>query len=181
MSYFFCLGLAFLFIEIAFIQRFVLILHHPIFAIATVLSTFLISAGLGSYFSKRWAGYQSYKTILFVPITTLSVLCLVYILGFDWISSVMLLQSDISRYGLSVLILMPLGFCMGMPFPLGLMQLSETRPEMIPWAWGVNGCASVISAILAVIIAMEFGFTGLIISAVLLYCFAVMLFPSSKV
>jgi hypothetical protein len=180
MSYFFCLGLAFLFIEIAFIQRFVLILHHPIFAIATVLCTFLLAAGLGSYFSKRWVGYQSYKLILFFPIATLSLLCLVYIVGFEWISSLMLVQSDIGRYVLSVLLLLPLGFCMGMPFPIGLMQLSDTKPEMIPWAWGVNGCASVISAILAVIIAMGFGFSGLITIAVLLYWLAIFLFPSGK-
>jgi spermidine synthase len=178
LSYFFCLGLAFLFVEIAFIQRFVLILHHPIFAITTVLCTFLLSAGLGSYFSKRWASHQLNTSILFWPIAVLSALCITYILGFEWISHVILQQGDVSRYLLSVLLIAPLGFCMGMPFPLGLMQLSRTMPEMIPWAWAVNGCASVISAILAVIIAMEFGFSGLITAAVLLYCFSVLLFPT---
>ena len=178
LSYFFCLGLAFLFVEIAFIQRFILILHHPIFAITTVLCTFLISAGLGSYFSKRLANHSLNRLTIFWPIAALTVLCIAYILGFEWISHVILQQGDISRYVLSVLLIAPLGFCMGMPFPLGLMQLSRTMPEMIPWAWGVNGCASVISAILAVIIAMEFGFSGLITAAVLLYCFSVMLFPT---
>lgn len=180
LSYFFCLGLAFLFVEIAFIQRFVLILHHPIFAIATVLCTFLISAGLGSYFSNRLANQQLTKLSIFWPVAVLSLLCLSYILGFEWISYLLLQQGDVSRYVLSVLLIAPLGFCMGMPFPLGLMQLSRTLPALIPWAWGINGCASVISAILAVIIAMEFGFSGLITVAVLLYCFSVMLFPAPK-
>ena len=178
-SYFFCLGLAFLFIEIAFIQRFVLILHHPIFAITTVLSTFLIAAGLGSQFSQRWADKSLNRISVLGPIVGITSMCMVSIFWFEWLSHFLLQQAIVFRYIGSVLLVLPLGFFMGMPFPLGLMQLSRTMPEMIPWAWGINGCASVISAILATIIAIEFGFTGLIISAVLLYCLAVMRFPNS--
>ncbi|MDD1640810.1 MAG: hypothetical protein LUQ68_04670, partial [Methylococcaceae bacterium] len=66
---------------------------------------------------------------------------------------------------------------MGMPFPMALARISKTTPALIPWAWGINGCASVISAILATLIAMQFGFTVLVFLAIALYCVAALCFP----
>ncbi|MGZ5000204.1 MAG: spermine/spermidine synthase domain-containing protein [Methylomonas sp.] len=177
--YFFCLGLAFLFIEIAFIQKFILILHHPLYAITVVLSTFLMAAGAGSYFSQKIAGMTN-RAPVFLPIAGIAVLSMVYLLSFASISEIMLGAGDFSRYALSVLLIAPLGFCMGMPFPMGLAALSRTAPALIPWAWGINGCASVISAILATLIAMQFGFTVLIVMAIALYALAVWYFPANS-
>ena len=179
MVYFFCLGLAFMFIEIAFIQKFILILHHPLFAITTVLSTFLLSAGAGSYFSKQLSNYEL-KSMILMPVMAISVLSITYIMSFELIVKFMLQQGDISRYVLSILLIMPLGFCMGMPFPMALARLSQTQPQLIPWAWGINGCASVISAILATLIAMQFGFSVLVALAVVMYGVAVCFFPNSE-
>ena len=177
--YFFCLGLAFLFIEIAFIQKFILILHHPLYAITTVLCAFLLAAGAGSYFSKRLSHYAD-KIIIMLPVAMISLLSIIYSMNFEEISSLLLSQNDIARYLGSVLLIVPLGFFMGMPFPLALDKLSQTMPELIPWAWGINGCASVISAILATLIAMQFGFNVLIMLAVVLYLIAAYHFPTSK-
>lgn len=176
MVYFFSLGLAFLFIEIACIQKFILILHHPIYAITTVISTFLLSAGLGSYMSSRLINNEREYTIL-IPIMGIAILSSIYMLNFDFITIFLLHQNDVSRFILSILLIMPLGFCMGMPFPMGLARLSLTRPKLIPWAWGVNGFASVISAILATLIAMQFGFMILVAFAVVLYGIAAFFFP----
>jgi hypothetical protein len=63
----------------------------------------------------------------------------------------------------------PLGFMMGLPFPLGLMRLARRNADLIPWAWGINGCASVMSAILATLIAIHAGFTWVTLLAALLY------------
>ena len=71
----------------------------------------------------------------------------------------------------------PLSFCMGMPFPLALAQVGKKAPELIPWAWGVNGCASVISAVLAAVLSVHFGFSAVIVAALLLYCIAAAFFP----
>ena len=179
--YFFCLGLAFLFVEIAFIQKFVLILHHPLYAITTVLSTFLLSAGAGSHFSPRLAGNG--KSPVLLPIAMLAALGFVYLMNFDALAGLLLRMGYFGRYVFSMLLIAPLGFCMGMPFPLALARLGQTAPVLIPWAWGINGCASVIGAILATLIAMQFGFTVLILLALLLYlvavwCFA--FFPSAR-
>jgi len=177
--YFFCLGLAFLFIEIAFIQKFILILHHPLYAITVVLSTFLLTAGAGSYFSERLSR-SSLKSVIMLPIATIALLSMVYILSFESITAFLLETGDLSRYVFSIVLIAPLGFCMGMPFPMALSRLSQTIPALIPWAWGINGCASVISAILATLIAMQFGFTVLVFLAIVLYCVAAWCFPDGR-
>ena len=175
--YFFCLGLAFLFIEIAFIQKFILILHHPLYAITVVLSTFLLTAGAGSYFSEKLSR-SPLKSVIMLPVATITLLSMIYILSFESITEFLLETGDLSRYVCSILLIAPLGFCMGMPFPMALARLSQTIPALIPWAWGINGCASVISAILATLIAMQFGFTVLIFLAIALYCVAAWCFPN---
>jgi SAM-dependent methyltransferase len=176
LAYFFCLGLAFLFIEIAFIQKFILILHHPLYAITVVLSTFLLTAGAGSYFSAILSS-STEKSAFMQPIAAIALLSVSYSLGFDSITDFLLKTGSLSRYLFSIVLIAPLGFCMGMPFPMGLAKISQTAPALIPWAWGINGCASVISAILATLIAMQFGFTVLILLAVVLYGVAAWCFP----
>ncbi len=176
--YFLCLGLAFLFIEIAFIQKFILILHHPLYAITVVLSTFLLTAGAGSHFSTKLAAHGQ-RSMILLPVTGIAVLSIGYSLGFGAISGFLLQAGDLNRYVLSIVLIAPLGFCMGMPFPMALARLGQTSPALIPWAWGINGCASVVSAILATLIAMQFGFTVLIFLAIGLYGLAAWHFPDS--
>lgn len=171
MGYFFALGLAFLFIEIAFIQKFILILQHPVYAITTVLTSFLLAAGIGSYLSGKLTRFEP-QTKVTATIVGLIVISSIYLLAFDAISNFLLQQQDWLRYSLAILLIMPLGCCMGVPFPTGLSAVGIRQAELIPWAWGINGFASVISPILATLIAMQFGFVVLVISAVLLYLVA---------
>jgi SAM-dependent methyltransferase len=177
--YFFCLGLAFLFIEIAFIQKFILILHHPLYAITVVLSTFLLAAGAGSHFSAKLSR-RTEKSVIMLPIAVISLLGISYSLGFESIAGFLLKTGYLNRYLFSILLIAPLGFCMGMPFPMALAKISQSAPALIPWIWGINGCASVISAILATLIAMQFGFTVLIFLAITLYGVAARCFPDSS-
>ncbi|MCD2450003.1 SAM-dependent methyltransferase [Methylicorpusculum oleiharenae] len=176
--YFSCLGLAFLLIEIAFIQKFILIMHHPLYAITGVVSTFLLSAGIGSHYSKKLSEGND-KSMIIRPVAAISLLSTLYILGFEEIINFLLQMSDLTKIISCAGLIAPLGFCMGMPFPMGIASLSRTSPELIPWAWGVNGCASVISAILATLIAMQFGFSVLVFMALGLYGLAAFSFPSS--
>jgi len=80
--------------------------------------------------------------------------------------------ADAVKIGLSLVLVAPLAFCMGMPFPLGLKQLAVEDPDFIPWAWGINGFASVLSTALATLLALEFGFTAVLLLALLLYAAA---------
>ncbi|MCX4186626.1 SAM-dependent methyltransferase [Methylophaga sp. OBS4] len=178
LGYFFALGLAFLFMEIAFIQKFILILQHPVYAITVVLATFLVAAGLGSYVSGRRLQWPARNRVM-LAVSAISGLSLSYIFAFESLSAFMLQQHDLLRYLLAFLLIVPLGFFMGMPFPAAINVLSQSRAELIPWAWGINGLASVISPILATLIAMQFGFRVLIAVAVVLYLLAARLFPQS--
>jgi hypothetical protein len=177
--YFSCLGLAFLFVEIAFIQKFILILHHPLYAITVVVSTFLLSAGIGSRFSKKLSEKNN-RIWIAMPIAAIVLLSAAYILEFQFITGFLLQRSEFSKVLGSIALIVPLGFFMGMPFPMGMASLGRSVPALIPWAWGVNGCASVISAILAALIATEFGFTVLVFSALWLYALAALSFPAAE-
>ncbi len=176
-GYFFLLGLAFLFIEIAFIQKFLLFLHHPLYAIAVVLSSFLVFSGLGSAWSGRVLSGGRGR-LLSQVITGIVVLGMVYLLLLDPLLDYLAWLPDVLRILMSVVLIAPLAFCMGMPFPLGLARLADVAPGLIPWAWAINGCASVISAVLATLLAIHFGFPTVIAAALVLYALTLWVFPA---
>jgi hypothetical protein len=170
-AYFFALGLAFLFVEIAFIQKFILFLSHPLYAVAVVLSGFLIFAGLGSAYSPRLA--QRLEPHRHSPVTVavagILIVSLIYVTLLPMLFDVLIGLADGIKMAVSVVLIAPLAFCMGMPFPIGLKRLADNAPDFIPWAWGINGFASVMSAALATLLAIEFGFTAVVLLALGLY------------
>ena len=86
---------------------------------------------------------------------------------------------DIAKIAISLALITPLAFCMGMPFPLALARLAAHMPGLVPWAWAINGCASVLSAILATLFAMSFGFRAVVLLALALYSLAAATFRTS--
>lgn len=180
--YFVCLGLAFMFVEIAFIQKFILFLSHPVYAVAVVLSAFLVFAGLGSSLSKR-LGRLTEKWCpsrpgLPVGVCVLGIILIsvLYAWGLPSIFKYFMFLEDPGRVLLSLLLIGPPALLMGMPFPLGLAQVAETAEDLIPWSWGVNGCASVTGAVLAAILAVHLGFQMVITLALILYASALAAF-----
>jgi spermidine synthase len=188
-AYFLTIGLAFLFIEIASIQRFILFLGHPVYAIAVVLCGFLVFAGLGSGTSPRLAawvapGHASATTrgwrgrlqprlgALDLAVAGIVVVALLYLLILPPLFRLLVALPDAPKIAIAFLLIAPLAFCMGMPFPLALSRVSACAPGLVPWAWGVNGCASVLSAILATLLAMNIGFTCVMLLAIALYLVA---------
>jgi len=173
--YFVALGLAFLFIEIAFIQRFTLFLGHPLYAVAVVLAAFLIFAGLGAAASKTVSLAAAKRTkiaptaLAAAAIAALALLSIATLPG--WLGATLALPAP-AKALLSVAFIAPLAFMMGLPFPLGLAALSARDPALVPWAWGVNGCASVLSPVLATLLAIHFGFAAVVGLAAALYALA---------
>ncbi len=165
-AYFFALGLAFLFIEIAFIQKFILFLSHPLYSVAVVLAGFLVFAGMGS----AWSSHPSASVTRAVG--GIVMISLAYIVLLPFLFNRLIGLGDPFKIGISLALIAPLAFCMGMPFPLGLRRVADTAPGFIPWAWGVNGFASVISAALAALLAIQFGFTFVLLAALGLYVLA---------
>jgi len=173
--YFLSLGLAFLFIEIAFIQKFILFLHHPVMAVAVVLAAFLIFAGMGSLWTKKISITGRYSQVVKRSVLVIVVIGLSYSFFLGYIFSSLIALPIAFRIIISVILISPLAFCMGIPFPVALSRLSELNPGLIPWVWGVNGCASVLSAVLASLLAIHFGFTFVIQVALVFYILASLL------
>ena len=170
-SYFLLLGLAFLLMEIAFIQKFTLFLGHPLYAVAVVLASFLVFAGAGSAFSVRMA--ERYVDRNFRPVSVavagVAGIAAIYLVVLPPVFGLFIGVADGLRILLSVVLIAPLAFFMGMPFPLGLRCVAQQAPDFVPWAWGINGFASVVSAVLATLLAIHFGFTAVVVIATLLY------------
>jgi hypothetical protein len=169
--YFLAIGFGFMFIEIAFIQKFVLLLSHPLYAVAVVLFAFLLFAGIGSRVSRRLAegtGPRLRHPVAAVAgaIAASAALCLVLL---PWLFQHAMGLPDAARILISVALIAPLAFFMGMPFPLGLARVEATDARLIPWAWGINGCASVTGAVLATLLAIHVGFTAVVVAALVLY------------
>lgn len=175
--YFFAIGLAFLFIEIAFMQKFILFLHQPIYAIAVILTAFLIFAGAGSYWSGMLLRSHISSKILLYAIGGIILFSLVYLMLLDELFALLVSLPVVIKMLITALLIAPLAICMGMPFPLALANLARHANYYIPWAWGINGCASVISAVLATLLAIHFGFSTVILLAVILYGSVLMTFP----
>jgi hypothetical protein len=169
--YFSGIGLGYMFVEIVLIQYFILYFGSPVYAASAVITSLLIFSGLGSYLSGKLITSRKHLYYLFGFI---AVLLLVYS-----VTLMPLLQGTV-HFGLPyklliVLILIgPMAFLMGMPFPSGLSLVSKDNPKAIPWAWGVNGCTSVISTALATIISVEFGFNSVLLLAAVAYCLPVL-------
>ncbi len=176
-TYFGALGLGFLLIEISFLQKFILLLHHPLYAAAVVLASFLIAAGFGSAFAQAFAGTLHARRINAYAVLIITLLGIAYLLLLGPLMQFAAGWALFPRILLSITLISPLGFCMGIPFPLGLSSISIGEAPLTAWAWGINGCASVISAVLASLLAIHFGFNIVILAAITCYLVAAASYP----
>ena len=167
LAYFGGIGLAYMLMEISFIQRLALFLSHPVATVAVVLAGFLCFSGLGSYVSQRWS-HQPGPAIMTAGVG-ICLIGVIYLLWWDQIIAVFQPASWPLRCIIALALQGPLAFLMGIPFPLGLQRLSEHAASLTPWAWGVNCFASVIAASLAVCIATSYGHSTVLLLAMGLY------------
>lgn len=169
--YFAALGFGFMFIEISFIQKFVLFLGYPTYSLTVVLSALLVASGLGSLASQRLIS-RAERSLAWALAGLLAVGVLYLAFGASVFDAFL-------GYGLSVRILVaiamvaPLGFVMGMFFPTGIRVVNEVAPQFVPWAWGINASTSVVAAILAVMLAMSVGFRMVGVYAMVIYVIGV--------
>lgn len=186
--YFVAVGLGYIMVEIAFIQRFVLFLGHPTYALTVVIFLLLLSSGAGSLFSRRW---MPGTALSWVPIVLVfcAILLDVFFLPGRLAAWVGLAFS--ARVLISGVLLVPLGFLMGMPFPTGLRAVAGVpAPEFpsgqapadnaIEWAWAMNAAASVLGSVLAIVIAIWVGLTATLACGAAAYLLALLLTPSLR-
>ena len=173
--YFFCLGFGYFFIEIPLIQKFILILGKPAYSFALVFFSLMLSAGIGAFLSSRYRINLKWVVIAIVAYIA------VFILSFNYICSFIISKVLWQRFIYITLLVIPLGFFMGIPFPTGISKAKEARGEIIPWLWAVNGCCSVVGSIVSVIIAIHFGFSIVIGIAALIYIAALLSYKKFRI
>jgi hypothetical protein len=162
--YFGLLGLAFLLVEIPLIQQWILLVGHPTYAFAAVVSVLLLFSSLGSLSAR--ASWPFGRQAVFAALVVLA-LATPFVLA--WLTRHTLGWPLLARAGLAALSLAPLAFFMGLPFPLGLAWLERSGPALIPWAWAVNGCASVVAGVLAAMAALSYGFNAVLLAGAVCY------------
>jgi len=165
--YFFCLGLGFMLIEIGFMQKFTLFLGHPTYSISVILFSLLVFSGLGSLASG--AAGVSNRTVILLSILCISGIALGYQRVLDPVFHQGLALPLGARILMAVLLVGSLAFFMGMPFPTGLRVVEGRSPEFVPWAWAINGSASVVAIFASTLIAVFFGFSTVVTCAVVTY------------
>jgi len=165
--YFIAVGLGYILVEIAFIQRFVLFLGHPTYALTVVVFLLLLSSGAGSLASRRLLGETQSA---WLPLTLIVAALLLYVFVLPAILNSLVGLPFMVKLLVSGGLLIPLGFAMGMPFPTGLRALatlpvpefpaSQKSPALenaVEWAWAMNAASSVMGSVLAMVIAIQYG------------------------
>jgi hypothetical protein len=177
LSYFIVVGLGYILVEIAFIQRFVLFLGHPTYALTVVVFLLLLSSGAGSLASRRWL-----DDVLRVrlPLMLIVASLLLYVLIMPILLNRLVGLPLVLKLLVSAVLLVPLGFAMGMPFPTGLRALvriplpetSDANENSVEWAWAMNAASSVLGSVLAMVIAIQFGLNITLACGALAYLLA---------
>jgi len=172
--FFTCLGVSFIFVEIALMQRFALLLGHPSRSLALVLASLLIAAGIGS----QARGMLKIDLRLSLLLLVVVVLLAAYV--YPTIVEAALGWSLFARGVLTVALVFVPGFFMGMPFPSGMLAVSKHGSSAVPWMWGINGGTTVLGSILAIIIAIWGSFTLVLVTAAVGYLLALFMFSSAS-
>jgi hypothetical protein len=183
--YFIAVGLGYILVEIAFIQRFVLFLGHPTYALTVVVFLLLLSSGAGSLASRKWLSETKHTRLLLVLIVAT---LLLYVFILPGLLNLLIGLPFTAKLLVSGVLLVPLGFAMGMPFPTGLRALASVpAPEFPPpqkkaahenaveWAWAMNAASSVLGSVLAMVIAIQFGLNVTLACGAVAYLLAFML------
>ena len=174
LGYFVALGIGFMLVEIPLIQRLTVYLGSPTYALAVVLFTILLSSGAGSATTHRLSGDGVVRRLRWALPGLLAVL-LLHLLALPAILRWTQQWPFAGRVAVCILAILPAGFAMGQPFPLGIKWVRDRTPGMIPWLWAVNGAASVVGSAAATIIALRTGFRIVSLAGILSYGLALAL------
>ena len=163
------IGLGFLVLEVSLVQRFVLFLGFPTYALSVVLFALLLFAGLGALLSTRWAAPRS---ALSLTLSLALLLILGAAFGLEPLLDALIGLSFPLRVATAILVLAPFGLTLGTVMPIGLARIEELHPGATPFAWGLNGIMSVVASVLAVAVAINFGFMATTMVAFACYALA---------
>lgn len=167
-AYFSSLGLGFMLVEIAMLQKFILFLGHPTYALAVILFSILLSSSFGSRYAQNFPNDGLHLTVSKMIGVILAVSC-VYLVVLPFAFDAFIGWPTMVKIPFTVVLLFPLGFFMGMPFPTGLRILRSYSNDYLPWAFGINGATSVFGSIIAFSVAMSIGYTMTLVVGLVIY------------
>jgi hypothetical protein len=173
-GYFIAIGLGYILVEIALIQRFVLFLGHPTYALTVVVFLMLLASGLGSMASRDWLAEPRQ---LRLPLLLIALAILLYAAVLPRLLSGLVGQGLWAKLLLSAVLLAPLALAMGVAFPTGLRALHESGQQTVEWAWAMNAASSVLGSVLAMAIAIQFSLRATLLSGAICYLLATILVP----
>ncbi len=171
------LGLGFMFIEIALIQRLALYLGNPVLSLAVVLFVLLVTGGIGS---TRFAAGDPAALARRIPVVVSAVVGYAALLAFVLppILDATVALGEVWRAAVAVLVLAPLGAGLGAPLPAALRAVGRRAGERVAWLWAVNGATSVLAAILATLTSLHFGITTTLWVGAVAYALVLLLAPA---
>jgi hypothetical protein len=173
--YFSCLGAGFIILELVFIQKFMHLIGSPLYTYSTVIFTVLFSAGIGSASSERIGiGINRRWAVPFIAILVIGSALVALYPAYSRLALALPLPG---RMLAAALMMFPLGFFLGMPFPLGILAISNQPRGAIAWAWGMNGLFTVVGGLLSVVLGVLLGFTFTILLGLAIYALAFSVFP----
>jgi len=165
--YFLFIGCGYILIEVGLIQKFVLFLGHPTHALTVVVFSMLVSSALGSYASRWIVGKGEGRLIKVLGSVALAASLLALLLS-GLLSALVGLPLPL-KMALTVILIAPLGFLMGIPFPTGLQRLEEWHAPSVRWAWSLNAAASVLGSVGALMCSIYLGLIQTLVIGGLLY------------
>ncbi len=178
MVYFSCLGAGFIVLELVFMQIFMKFVGYPVYTYALVIFTLLLGAGSGSLASEKM-GISPFARWWW-PFLGILAYGLLFTLIHQRVFDSFLAAPDEIRLVVAALLVLPFGFLLGIPFPLGILALQGTPAGAVAWAWGLNGLFTVIGSLLSVVLAIFFGFRVTILVALSIYAVAFLAFSRMR-
>jgi hypothetical protein len=177
--YFICLGAGYILIQVALIQKFVLLLGHPTYALVVIVFSMLVASGAGSYFSRRVIADSDDRLMRLLCAIALLVAVLAF--GARPLTQAVAAWPLQARMLITVLAIAPPAFLMGMPFPTGLRRLEQRHPPSIRWAWSLNAAASVLGSAGAIFLAIYIGLRATLLVGGALYLCALLVIVATKI
>ncbi len=176
--YFLLLGAGYILVQVALIQRFVLLLGHPAYALTVIVFSMLVASGAGSFFSAKWIAGDDNRLARVLGAIAAFVIILAF--GAGPLVRIAATWPLPLKMVLTALSIAPAGFFMGMPFPSGLRRLEQWHSASVRWAWSLNAAASVLGSAGAIVMAIYFGLQATLLAGGSLYLIAIVVLLATR-
>ena len=176
--YFVCIGVGYILIQVALIQKFVVLLGHPTYALTVIIFSMLVASGMGSYFSRRFLGSSDARLIRALAVVAVLVGVLAFVApvvsnaGIPWPLPLKIV--------ITAALIVPPAFAMGMPFPTGLARLEQRHPASVRWAWALNAASSVLGSASAIFLAIYLGLRETLLVGGVMYVLAALVITATR-